>query len=145
MRRIIFLLIALLFTTHTLTAQPAKDSAYLLLLNQQIDDHVVQRNVAALDTLFATDFVFNHGSGKTEGKAGWMATVVKANYPLRRHDSVTVELHPGVAVVKGKMNIQKINKDKTDRYWLKYVRLYAWRITGWKLISHSTVQEKHEL
>ncbi len=145
MRRIILLLITLLFTSHTLTAQPVKDSAYLLLLNQQIDDYVVQRNVAALDTLFATDFVFNHGSGKTEGKAGWMATVSKANYPLRQHDSVTVELHPGIAVVKGKMNIQKINKDKTDRYWLKYIRVYAWRITGWKLISHSTVQEKHEL
>ena len=132
-----------MFSASLLKAQSAKDSSYLLSLNQQIDDYVVQRNVAALDTLFANDFVFSHGSGKVEGKAGWFGTVARANYPLRQHDSVKVELHPGIAIVKGKMNIQKINKDKTDRYWLKYVRVYAWR-NNWQLISHSTVQEKHE-
>jgi len=119
------------------------DSTYLLYLNQLTDDYVVARNTAALDTIYADDFIFSHGSGKKEGKAGWYTTVARANYPMRQHDSVTVELHGKIAIVKGKMNIRKVNKDKTDKYWLKYVRVYALR-DRWRLISHCTVAEAHE-
>ncbi len=59
------------------------------LINQQIDDHVMQKNARALDTLYAEDLVFSHGSGRIEGKAGWMKTVGRNNYPLRKHDSVS--------------------------------------------------------
>jgi hypothetical protein len=120
------------------------DSSFLLKLNQQIDDYVVSRNLTALDTLYANDFVFSHGSGRVEGKSGWLTTVGRANYPLRRHDSVKVELHLAVAVVKGKMAIQKISKDKTDKYHLRYIRVFAWRNNRWQMISHHTTHEWHE-
>jgi len=116
----------------------------LVQLNQRIDDLVVSRNVTALDSLFASDFVFSHGSGRVEGKTGWFTTVARANYPLRRHDSVRVEIHPSVAIVKGKMAIQKINKDKTDNYHLRYIRVFAWRTDRWQLISHNTTAEWHD-
>ena len=83
----------------------------------------MQKNVIALDTLYAEDLVFSHGSGRIEGKAGWIKTVGRNNYPLRKHDSVSVEMHPGIAIVRGKMAIQRIDKDKTFRYTLKYVRV----------------------
>jgi len=137
-----FLLLCCCFTINQLCAQ-GSDSSYLLKLNQQADDYVVARNTAALDTIYADDFIFNHGSGKTEGRSGWYATVKRANYPLRAHDSVKVELHGNVAIVRGKMNIQKINKEKTDKYWLKYVRVYVLR-DRWRLVSHNTVAEAHE-
>ncbi len=121
-----------------------KDSIFLVKLNQQVDDHVVSRNLVALDTLYASDFVFSHGSGKVEGKAGWLATVGRANYPLRQHDSVKVELHPAVAIVKGKMAIQKINKEKIDKYHLRYIRVFVWRNSRWQMISHNTTHEWHE-
>ena len=73
-----------------------------------------------------------------------MTTVGRANYPKRSHDSVRVELHPEVAIVKGKMSIEKINKDKTDRYHLRYIRVYALRAGRWQLISHHTTHEWHE-
>lgn len=72
-----------------------------------------------------------------------MQTVKRANYLQRQHDSVTVEMHGDVAVVKGKMNIQKQNKDKVDRYWLKYIRVYR-KKHGWQLLSHTTIAEQHE-
>ena len=122
-----------------------QDSNTLVALNQRIDDLVVQRNTTALDSLYATDFVFSHGSGKVEGKSGWLTTVARANYPKRQHDSVKVELHTGVGIVKGKMSIEKINKDKTDRYHLRYLRVYALRNGRWQLISHNTTHEWHEL
>lgn len=141
---IITLAIAMLTLVQLQAQSNSKnDSSSLILLNQIIDDYAVQKNVAALDTLFAEDFVFNHGSGKIEGRKGWFTTVARANYPLRKHDSVTVELHRGVAVVRGKMNIEKINASGPDRYWLKYVRVYALRNLKWQMISHVTTQEQH--
>lgn len=119
------------------------DSTKLVTLNQAIDSYVVSKNTIALDSLFASDFVFSHGSGRVEGKEGWMQTVRRVNYPVRQHDSVLVEMHNHVAVVKGKMNIEKQNKEKTDRYWLKYIRVYV-RKNHWQLVSHSTIQEQHK-
>ncbi len=40
------------------------DSGLIITLNQQIDNYVVLHNTAALDKLYAGDFVFSHGSGK---------------------------------------------------------------------------------
>ena len=134
---IIFL--ALFFATHA-----QSNTSYLVWLNQQIDSYVVSRDVKALDSLYADDFVFSHGSGRVEGKDGWMKTVERANYPLRQHDSVKVELHENVAVVKGKMDIKKVNKDKTDTYHLRYIRIYALRNKQWQLISHNTTHEWHD-
>src|SRR5688572_21683320 len=127
------LTVVLLLAASLIRAQTTvTDSTQLILLNQQIDDLVVKRNVTALDSMYATDFVFCHGSGRVEGKSGWLTTVGRANYPLRQHDSVKVELHPAVAIVKGKMSIEKVNKDKTDRYYLRYIRVYALRDRRWQ-------------
>lgn len=147
MKKVIVLFFVSFFLLHEVKARPVNtgDSSQLILLNQAIDNYVVARNTVALDTLYSPDFVFSHGSGRVEGKAGWLATVTRANYPLRQHDSVRVELHPGLGIVKGRMSIQKVNKDKTDRYQLKYIRIYAWRNERWQLISHNTIFEQHEL
>jgi ketosteroid isomerase-like protein len=131
--------LALFFAAHA-----QSNNSYLVWLNQQIDSYVVSKDVKALDSLYADDFVFSHGSGRVEGKDGWMKTVERANYPLRQHDSVKVELHENVAVVKGKMDIQKVNKDKTDTYHLRYIRIYALRNKQWQLISHNTTHEWHD-
>jgi hypothetical protein len=120
-----------------------RDSSLLITLNQRIDDYVVLRNTAELDKLYAGDFVFSHGSGRIEGKQSWFTSVVKGDFLLRRHDSVTVEMHPGIAIVRGKLSVQK-KAGKDSRYQLKYVRVYALRDKLWQMISHVTVWEVHE-
>lgn len=132
--------LGLSFTGHT---QPA-DSSLLLRLNQQIDDYVVQQKVKELGNLYADDFVFSHGSGKVEGKASWLQSVARTTYPSRQHDSVKVELHPGVAVVKGHMAIRRNDKEKVAVYYLKYIRVYALRNKQWQMISHNTTAERHD-
>jgi hypothetical protein len=147
MRQVINLCIfSIVFSGGSQAQEAARaDSSRLLVLNQQVDTYVVDRNLAALDTIYATDFVFSHGSGRVEGKQGWLTTVGRANYSRRQHDSVKVELHAGVAIVKGKMSIKKINKDKTNSYHLSYIRVYALRNqNNWQLISHSTTHEYHD-
>ena len=120
------------------------DSLYFVAITGQIDNYVVQKNLAALDTLYATDFVFSHGTGLIEGKEGWLSAVKRNTYPLRKHDSVTVELHPDLAIVRGKLSIQRLDNNTTTRYNLKYVRLFAIRNKRWQMISHITTHEQHE-
>lgn len=146
MSRVIILFLIPVFSSATLLGQAkaSSDSSYIIFLNQQIDNYVVQKNLDALDTLYAGDFVFSHGSGKVEGKQGWLATVRRTTYPIRQHDSVRVEMHPGLAIVKGKMAIQRLDKDKTASYHLRYLRVYTLRNKRWQLISHSTTHEQHD-
>jgi ketosteroid isomerase-like protein len=143
MKEALISLAILLFTATATKAQPA-DSAGIIRLNQQIDSHVIAQDLAALDTLYADDFVFSHGSGLVEGKGGWLKTVSTVRYSLRQHDSVTAELHAGIIIVKGKLSVQRTNKDKTSRYNLKYIRVYVLRNKRWQLLSHHTVYEHDE-
>lgn len=117
------------------------DSNAIVLLNQQIDNLVVQKNINLLKNLYADDFVFSHGSGRVEGKAGWFTSVAKGNFLSRQHDSVSVELHPGVAIVRGKLSVQKKSKENISRYHLYYFRVFALRNKNWQLISHFTTEE----
>jgi hypothetical protein len=147
MKKVIVLLLFSITLAKAGRGQSAEkaDSNRLLWLNQMVDTYVVERNLGALDTIYATDFVFSHGSGRVEGKKGWLTTVGRANYSVRQHDSVKVELHGDIAIVKGKMSIKKINKDKTDSYHLSYIRVYALRNNShWQLISHNTTHEYHD-
>lgn len=122
----------------------SSDSSLIITLNQQIDNYVVLRNTAALDKLYAADFVFSHGSGRIEGKQGWFVSVAKGSFVMRQHDSVTVEMHPGIAVVRGKLSVHKKTEKENSKYHLKYVRVFALRDKQWQLISHVTVWEHHE-
>lgn len=138
----------LLITTACVTVIQAQsinnnDSSKLISLNQQIDSYVIAKDIVALDKQYAGDFVFSHGSGKVEGKTGWLTSVAKGGFLLRQHDSVRVELHPGLAIVKGKLSVQKKGKEKTDSYYLYYIRVYAYRDKSWQLISHTTTAEYH--
>lgn len=133
----------LLAAAFTVNGQQS-DSSYLIRLNQEIDQLVVQKDVSKLKDLYADDFVFSHGSGKVEGKSGWLQTVSRADYPMRQHDSVKVELHSEVAIVKGKMDIKRNDRDKQAVYHLRYIRVYALRSNRWQMISHSTTEEKHD-
>lgn len=142
MHKILSLIILLVFS-YILAAQPT-DSTFIIQRNQQIDNYVVEHNTTALDSLYANDFVFSHGSGRVEGKSGWFISVGKGNFISRQHDSVSVEFHPNLAIIKGKLSVQKKGKEKIDKYHLYYIRVFALRNKSWQMISHITTREYHE-
>jgi len=45
--------------------------------------------------------------------------------------------------LRGGMYIERLDKDKTARYRLRYIRVFAMRNSRWQLISHTTVAEVH--
>lgn len=124
--------------------QPASDSSFLLRLNQRIDSLVVARDTATLRELYAPDFVFNHGSGRTEGRATWLVSASKGSFTERRHDSVQVELHPGgLAILRGRLNVVKKSSGTENRYYLWYIRVFTLTNKQWRLVSHTTYYEAH--
>lgn len=143
MKKVIHLLVIAL-SQFSANAFFLPDSSLLITLNQQIDNYVVANDTAALDKLYATDFVFSHGSGKIEGKKGWFTSVAKGSFISRQHDSVRVEMHPKLAILRGKLTVHKKAKEKTDRYYLYYIRVYAYRDKQWQMVSHITTSEYHE-
>lgn len=143
MKKIIPLLIAILLQ-FSAQASGFSDSSLLITLNQQIDNYVVAKDTAALSKLYAADFVFSHGSGNVDNKQSWFKSVVKGSFVSRQHDSVKVELHPNLAILRGKLSVHKKANNKSDRYHLQYVRVYAYRDKQWQMISHITTAEYHE-
>lgn len=139
-------IIVVFATEYCLLAQgkTGSDSSRLLQINQQIDDLVVQHDTAALNMFYADDFVFSHGSGRVEGRAGWFKSVAKGSFVSRQHDSVSVELHGGIAILRGKLSVHKKNEKEESRYHLKYIRVYERRAKQWQMISHVTYWEMHE-
>jgi hypothetical protein len=146
MKKLVLLLLITVLQSSLLNAQGSRfaDSSFIITLNQQIDNYVVEHDVAALDKLYAADFVFSHGSGKVEGKQGWFKSVAKGSFISRQHDSVMVELHKELAIVRGNLSVQKKGTDKTERYHLKYIRVYTFLDKHWQMISHITTAEWHE-
>jgi hypothetical protein len=140
----VYTILTMMLMQFSLKAESFSDSSFLIVINQQIDDYVVSKDTASLNKLYAEDFVFSHGSGKIEGKRSWFKSVAKGNFVSRKHDSVTVEMHPNLAILRGKLFVQKKGKDKTDRYYLQYIRIYAYRNKQWQMISHITTAEYHE-
>jgi hypothetical protein len=119
------------------------DSLRLIELNQQIDDLVVSADTMQLRYLYAPDFVFSHGSGRVDQRSSWLVSASKGSFIRRQHDSVRVELHPGTAILRGKLLVSKRQSNKIDQYFLWYIRVYALREKQWQLISHTTYAETH--
>jgi hypothetical protein len=118
-------------------------SAVLDSLNRFVDYCVVKKLKAALDTLYAEDFAFTHGTGKFDTKDSWLKAVMDTgtNYLSRQHDSITVEVHEKVAIVYGSLMVKTNRTNQWKSYGVRYVRVFTLRQNRWQLISHRTVKE----
>lgn len=142
-------LLFIFFTGFLFSQTPANKeqplSTYLDSLNRFIDQSVVLKNKKALDTLYAEDFAFTHGTGLFDTRASWLKTVMDTatRYISRLHDSVFVEMHTDIGIINGTLRVKAGRDDKLRVYGLRYVRVFALRGNRWQLISHRTVNEWH--
>jgi len=141
--KLAFLLVVFGFVNHIAAQQPL-DTA-LAQFNRQIDAAVVRKDKASLLQWYADDFVFTHGTGLVEGKEAWLRTVMDTatHYLSRSHDSLTTEVHGRLAIVHGKLTVQRAMDKGVSMYELWYVRVFEKRKRHWQLVSHRTVSERH--
>ncbi len=129
----------------TTVAQPNARVADVLKINQRIDQGVVEKNLGALEKLYASDFVFTHGTGTVDDKESWLRSVGRPEqkFVSRVHDSTEVELHDDIALVSGTLTITRMDGRKEARYKIWYIRIFRHRENRWQLISHRTTREIH--
>jgi ketosteroid isomerase-like protein len=130
------------------TAQSQEDTRKTIDdLNRAIDRAVVKKDIGFLEKHYADDFVFTHGTGNIDSKDSWIKNI--ANMPegtrfvSREHDSTFVEPHSNIAIITGKLSVQRQSKEKTTDYFVKYVRVFVLRKKVWQMISHRTYFERH--
>jgi ketosteroid isomerase-like protein len=117
--------------------------ADVLTANTQIDAGVVRKNMKALENLYADDFVFTHGSGHVDNKTSWLKGVQNPEvlYLSRKQDSTKVEMHGNVAIVTGRLDIEREQNEKVSKYGIWYVRVFVRKGDQWQLISHRTTKQ----
>src|SRR6516164_6250955 len=138
-------LLAALFLVGTCQMGVSQDlvSAKLDALNRFIDHAVVNKDEKALDTLYADDFFFTHGTGHQDNKESWLKGVLdpQTHYISREHDSTIVEPHASIAMIYGKLTIIRKTENGQTKYAIKYVRVFSKNKDRWQMISHRTVQQ----
>lgn len=111
--------------------------------NRALDRAIVAKDGAFLRKHYADDFVFHHGGGQVDNKQSWINFVTsdKAHYKSREHDSISVEVHKNIAIVKGMLSIDNPANNQPNKYAIKYYRMYVYRHKNWQLLSHNTYQQ----
>jgi ketosteroid isomerase-like protein len=144
--RICFILIFICgFNAHILSQDTS--AVFLDAFNRFIDHAVMKKDKAALDSVYADDFMFTHGTGLIDHKASWIKAVMdeKSTYLSREHDSTIVERHGNIAMIYGKLTIVRKGEDATTKYAIKYVRVFLASGNRWQMISHRSVQQWNNL
>jgi ketosteroid isomerase-like protein len=142
------LLLLLLSLALTIRAQRPTNVAVkkgIDSINRLLDRSVVSKNMSVLQKHYADDFVFTHGTGQVDSKKSWIKNVAdtSVHFLSREHDSTEVELHKDIAIISGKLTVQRQMPTAKTVYALRYVRVFAQREKIWQMISHRTTAEWH--
>lgn len=109
-------------------------------INREVDRAVVQKNIPYMQTHFADDFKFTHGTGLIDNKESWIGKTQMpgVQYISREHDSTNVELHGDIAIVTGTLKVVLPPGANRYGYMIRYERVYWLNKKIWQMISHRT-------
>ena len=135
-------------TTADERSSASVDSAAIAALEQRIENAVVAREVAFLDSAYAPDFRFKHSTGDLDTRAEWVASVQQSRFDSRQVDSLDVELHGDVALTTGRLHVRRRPDDpgwatnpRWREYTVRYARVYVRRAGRWRLLTHHSTGE----
>jgi ketosteroid isomerase-like protein len=113
------------------------------LINKTIEESVVAKDLDRLQSLYADDFVFTHGTGLVQTRRQWLDTLLDTSmrFVSRDLESTTVEVHQDSAIVTGTLIVHRHSDVGDSRYGLQYVRLFSLRSGLWQLVSHRTISQ----
>lgn len=115
-------------------------SADMREMDQRIEDAVVRADLNFLESVYASDFPFTHGTGKVQNKAEWLKSVARKGFLSRKISAVEVELHGDVTVTSGRLDVTRRGEAGKETYALRYVRVYERRNGRWEMLMHRTVE-----
>jgi ketosteroid isomerase-like protein len=162
-RFVLVVLLACIAAGYTVAAQRPQtaapphetsgNGADVLALEQKIEQAVVKGDVAFVESVTSSDFIFHHGSGWAHGenpggtrddKKAFLKRVQDKEYLVHDLDRVQVEMHGDLALTYGRyvslfMPPGRTNPTPGRLTTIWFVRVYAKRDGQWKFLSHRTV------
>lgn len=126
------------------------DSATIARLEHRIEDAVVRRDAAFLDSVYAPSFRFKHSTGALETREQRMASLrrpVASDAPgqttSRSVDSLEVEVHGTIALSTGRIHVRRAGGDaRWQDYTVRYARVWSKDGAGhWRLLTHHSTGE----
>ncbi len=129
----------LLLFTVSLLAQSQEQ--VLLDFEKSIETAVVNTDISFLQSAYADDFKFKHGTGNRSTKESWLKDVVdnKGKFLSRKVDASEAELHNNIGITEGTITVTRADRS----YTIHYVRAYRKKGNTWELFMHRTVEETH--
>jgi ketosteroid isomerase-like protein len=124
------------------------DSTAIAALEQRIENAVVAREIAFLDSAYTSDFRFKHSTGDLDTRAQWIASVQRSRFASRQVDSLDVEVHGDIAFTTGRLHVRRSPADpawakdvRWREYTVRYARVYVRRAGRWHLLTHHSTGE----
>ncbi|MDZ7645886.1 MAG: nuclear transport factor 2 family protein [Cytophagales bacterium] len=113
----------------------------LLDFEKSIEAAVVNTDISFLESAYADDFKFKHGTGQRSTKESWLKDVTnnKGKFISRKVDASEAELHDNIGITEGKITVTRADRS----YTIHYVRVYRKKVNAWELFMHRTVEETH--
>ncbi len=134
-----FIIFYIFLHSDSLFAQNQEQA--LLEFEKKIEAAVVASDTLFLQTAYAHDFRFKHGTGLVDSKESWLKDVAnnKGKFISRIVASAEAELHVNIGITQGVITVTRIERS----YTIQYVRAYRKKGKQWQLFMHRTVQEIH--
>ncbi len=108
---------------------------------KSIEAAVVSTDISFLQSAYADDFKFKHGTGQRSTKKSWLKDVAnnKGKFISRKVDASEAELHDNIGITEGTITVTR----QDGSYTIRYVRAYRKKGSTWELFMHRTVEEIH--
>ena len=108
---------------------------------KSIEAAVVNTDISFLESAYAEDFKFKHGTGQRSTKESWLKDVAnnKGKFISRKVDASEAELHDNIGITEGSITVTRLN----GSYTIRYIRAYRKKGSTWELFMHRTVEEEH--
>jgi len=115
-------------------------------INRAVEEAIVAKDFPRLETLYADDFVFTHGTGLVQTKSQWLDSLRSHEtcFLSRQLESTSIELHAKIAIVTGRLHVCRRSEKGEVRYGLQYIRVYSSQTGLWRLTSHRTTAQWDE-
>ena len=111
-------------------------------LDASIDQLASKGEFEDLSGLLASDFRYNHSTGKSEDRVEWVEGLKRlVGQRDRVTSSIQVDVHGDVAVAMGDLDI--VWKDGRRAYD-RYIRVYRRADGDWRVIFQRTVRRAHD-
>jgi ketosteroid isomerase-like protein len=103
---------------------------------------ILTKDTATLNKLLGDQLIYAHSTGIVDSKSTYIAKIAsgKQLYSSVDHESLTVKLYGGTAVVHARMHINGVNQD--GKFDDKLMMMHVWLKTGadWQLVAHQTTR-----